>query len=101
MNPRVVKAFLKDPEEILDYTIDWTRLLETDEIITNSEWEFETDEDPRTLVQDTANFGDKGASIWVSGGTHNVTYFVVNRITTSSNRVYERAIKVNVKNTQG
>lgn len=85
----------KDPQAILDYSIDWTSFLETAETIATSQW-FTTS----GITVDVTGHTTKVATIWVSGGTLGQSYELTNRITTSNTpaRVDERTIIITIVN---
>lgn len=83
--------FLKDPHATLDYSIDWSRWLESDTINTSS-WIV-----PTGLTQTAASASPQVATIWLSGGVTGTTYTVINRITTNGGRTDDRSITVKVE----
>ena len=81
----------KDPNAILDYSIDWSDWLDTDEISTST-WTVpagitKTDESNTTTI----------ATIWLSGGTAGTTYSLLNRITTTGGRTADQTFKIYMK----
>jgi hypothetical protein len=85
-----MRTFVKDPNEVLDYTVSWTGRLESGETISESTWVVDTG-----ITQDSGSADTTAATIWLSGGTAGALYSIVNRITTSSARVYEQAFRIN------
>jgi hypothetical protein len=83
--------FLKDPNAILDYQIDWSPWLGAD-TITTSVWTL-----PSGITQQSAANTTTTATIWLSGGTVGTKYLVTNRITTAGGRTDDRTITINVK----
>ena len=83
--------FEKDPAAILDYTVDWSKWLDADTIIT-SQWTVSTG-----LAQVSSSNDLKSATAWLSGGSAGQAYTATNRITTSGGRTDERSIIINVK----
>jgi hypothetical protein len=79
----------KDPEELLDYGVDWTKPLAGD-LITGSAWAV-----PDGIV-DAGNqsFDDTTTTIWLSGGTHGETYELINTINTAGGRIRELTCKL-------
>lgn len=69
----------KDAQSILDFSIDLSNLLQTGETISTSSWSVPTG---ITRVTDTNN--DEIATIWLSGGTLNNIYELVNTVVTNS-----------------
>lgn len=89
-------TFIKDPDERLDYTMDWDVLdyLAAGETIATSAWSV-----PAGITQyGTASNTTTTATIWLEGGTHGQEYIVSNLITTSASRKAERSIKIVCRN---
>jgi hypothetical protein len=84
-------TFTKDPNAVLDYTIDWTRWLAGDHIAT-SEWLVPTG---LTKVADTK--AASSATVWLSGGTAGQSYTVTNRVTTTGGRTEDRSFTIRVE----
>lgn len=59
---------IKDPEAILDYSIDWSTFLDGDTIST-AVWVVSADESPADLVKDSSSNTSTVATVWLSGGT--------------------------------
>lgn len=89
----VLATYTKDPDEVLDYTIDYAPLLEDDETITTSTWEIT----PTGLTEDDTAESDQESTIWVSAGSHGVRYELVNTIVTDQGRTFLRAIAISVR----
>lgn len=81
-----MSVFTKDPDELLDYQIDWHDSLVYGETIDTSTWVV-----PSGLTAGAATSTGTTATQWLSGGTDGTTYVVINRITTTSARVKERS----------
>lgn len=87
----------KDPDEVLDYEIDWsTRLVGnttgSNDVIVTSTWTV-----PTGITMDDENFDDTSTVIWLSGGTEGQTYEFLNRITTRDGRTLDQSVKLPVK----
>lgn len=81
----------KDPNAVLDYTINWTRWLQPGEYITSSSWVV-----PAGLGN-AGTFASGGAvTIFLTGGASGTSYSVVNQIQTSGNRTDKRTLQINV-----
>jgi hypothetical protein len=85
----------KEATAILDFTIDLTNLLQTTEIINTSNWTV-----PTGITQVTATNDNTMATIWLSGGTLNAVYELINTVVTNSvpartfvNRLYIPIVK--------
>ena len=82
--------FLKDPQSVLDYAIDWSSWLGAD-TITVSAWVPQTG---ITIDSDTKT--DTTTTVWLSGGTDRESYRVTNHITTAAGREEDRTIIIRV-----
>jgi len=85
----MTRHFLKDPDAVLDYQIDWSSWLDTGETISASAWTV-----PTGLTEDSDSNTTTTATVWLSGGTAGVTYSVTNQITTSDSRTEDRTITI-------
>jgi hypothetical protein len=81
-------TFTKDPNAVLDYSIDWSRWLAGDEIAT-SEWTIPA---PLAKVSDTKT--TTKTTMWLSGGVAGQSYTVTNRITTIGGRTEDRSFLI-------
>jgi hypothetical protein len=86
--------FSKDPDAILDYTINWDDgYLENGESITASSWSSY----PTGLTLSATTHTTGTATVTVSGGIHAVTYVINNHVVTSKNgREDERSITLRI-----
>jgi len=84
-------TFTKDPNAVLDYSIDWTRWLAGDQIAT-SVWLVATG---LTKVADSR--AGSLATVWLSGGTAGQSYTVTNRITTAGGRTEDRSFVMKIE----
>lgn len=84
-------AFRKDPDAVLDYTVDWGAWLDGDTIAT-SDWVV-----PDGITEDAATNTTTSATIWLSGGTEGAAYRIVNRIVTAAGRTDDRTIVINCR----
>lgn len=103
MSVTLTKAIVHDPEEVLDYSMDWSAVLETGETISDSEWSVTNG----TATIATSYNGTPGVTAdgTVNGGS--TTVWVVttslgdvsirNHITTSAGRQYERTGTLTVR----
>lgn len=90
----------KDPAATLDYSGSWAKLLAEGESIVSSTW---TIEGPDSALQlgtgDYApTFDGSSATVWLTGGTEDVTYTVTNRIVTDNapSRIDERSFSITI-----
>lgn len=84
-------TFKKDPNAVLDYSIDWTRWLAGDQIAT-SQWQVPVG---LTMITDTAT--TTKTTVWLSGGVAGQSYTVTNRITTTGGRTEDRSFTLSVE----
>ena len=88
----------KDPDEVLDYTIDWKGtndpVLTTSEVISTSVWTV-----PSGLTKDSDSKTNTTATVVLSGGVAGTKYQIANKIVTDSSpaRTYERTVNLRVK----
>ena len=81
----------KDPDETLDYTVDWTEFLGADTIHSVT-WTV-----PVGIVNVTTNFTDTTATIWISGGTLGSRYMINCMITSHANRIGDRSFVIKIQ----
>jgi hypothetical protein len=84
-------TFAKDPNAVLDYSIDWTRWLAGDQVAT-SEWLV-----PTGLTKVADSKASALATVWLSGGTAGQSYTVTNRVTTTGGRTEDRSFTIRVE----
>jgi hypothetical protein len=80
----------KDPDEIIDYGINWEKDLQSDSIITST-WIT-----PVGLTVDSDSVINKTTIIWLSGGVLGSTYELTNRITTSDGRTMDKTVRLRI-----
>lgn len=89
-----MKGFVKDPQAILDYSLDWGPWLDGDTIST-SNWVVES---PLVIESGTESFDSTTTVLFISGGTAGQTYLVTNTITTAGGRTDERSFELRIRN---
>ena len=92
--------FEKDPDEILDYGLDWTNWLDGDEISTSTWKTIEPlTSPPLEYVSGSESASTTNTLVFVSGGKEGVTYKLTNAITTtnSPSRTAERTLYITIK----
>lgn len=97
---------LKDKDEVLDYSVDWTRWLGGASIV-SYEWYVDNEAGVKTLIaggqvvngiQNVAQTNSNGVvTIHLGLGTNNVNYKFYSRITDNTGSVGERVIRLRVK----
>lgn len=99
-------AFLKwpdkDPDEVLDYAIDWSERIATDDEITSSTWTIlPVTASPLTKASDT--FDETSTTIWLSGGLLAVApaaatkYTLTNRVVTDDGRTMDQSVTLRIR----
>ena len=83
-------TFIKDPDATLDYTVDWSRWLAKEELITTSTW-------TTTLTTSGATNTSTVTLVFLAGGTAGTSYTVRNRVVTNQGRTEDRTFTVTVQ----
>ena len=86
-------TFTKDPDAVLDYSVDWSLWLAGDQIA-SSEWLLEGG---ALIEKVTDSHTSTKATVWLRGGQAGTTYLVTNRIVTVAGRTDDRSISVRVE----
>lgn len=81
----------KDPDAVLDYSVDWAAWLGADTIATST-WPVV----PAGITKDSDTNDTTSATIWLSGGTAGQTYQITNRIVTAGGRTDDRTITIQI-----
>jgi len=76
----------KAPDEVLDYSIDWSARLVSGDRIIDSNWTIS----PNTLVVDSNSSSNTVTTVWLSGGTINKSYSVKNIVSTINGRIMDQ-----------
>jgi hypothetical protein len=83
---------VKDPNGVVDYSIDWSTYLEEDaDTIETSTWTV-----PAGITKDSDSETNTVTTIWLSGGTAGEIYPLLNRITTAGGRTQDQTINIRV-----
>ena len=85
----------KDPDEVKDYSFDWTKLLAGDEIATST-WSV-VEETGLVINSKPATNTATTTTFWASGGDLGKVYPMLNRVTTSGGRTFDRTRKLKMK----
>ena len=87
--------FVKDPDAILDYSIDWSNWLGNDTIDTST-WVAES---PLIIISasDVIDATNTITTVFVSGGVVNNKYNLTNHIITAGGREDDRTITIIIK----
>jgi hypothetical protein len=81
----------KDPDAVLDYSVDWSRWL-VDDTISTSTWTL-----PFGITKNSDSNTDTTTTIWLSGGGAKRRFSITNRIVTADGRTAERTIHIEVR----
>jgi hypothetical protein len=84
----VAPLYRKDPDETLDYGVDWSAWLGGD-LIQSSVWTAS----PAGITLGVSTNTATATAVWVSGGSVGSSYDVVNRITTLAGRVKDQTLR--------
>ncbi len=89
-----IAVFTKDPDSVLDYTIDWSNWLTAagSDTISSSSWTVGTG-----ITEDSDSNTTTTATIVVSGGTAGTDYDLANKVVTAGGRTVERTITIKVR----
>jgi hypothetical protein len=86
-----IAVFIKDPDAILDYALNWTKWLEGDTIQTGT-WTI----DAGPTIQ-SQNVSGGIVTMWLSGGVDGTSYIARCRIVTVGGRTEDRTIQIQVR----
>lgn len=81
----------KDPDETLDYSLNWSSALSGDTIVTST-WTISDS----SLVENHSTNSSTSATIWLEGGTTNSTYTVTNTIVTAAGRTFQQSVSIRI-----
>ena len=85
----------KDPDEVLDYTHDWTpRMTEGDAFAGLPTCTVVTGD----VVVDTVTASGFLQTVWLSGGTADTAVKLTLRVTTTGGRTFEETVRMRVEN---
>ncbi len=87
---------LKDPDAVLDYSVDWGAEYLGGDVLAESTWSVEPDE-PGGVTVAGSNFDATTATVKASAGAAGNVYRLVNEVVTSSGRVDSRSIVLRVE----
>lgn len=86
---------LKDPDAVLDYSVDWTEALEAGEVIAAAEWLVDPQPPGGLAVDGESAAGDVRSAV-VSGGRPGEVYRLTNRVTTDQGRTHDRSFLIRI-----
>lgn len=82
----------KDPDETLDYNVNWSPRMTSPDVIVTSQWIV-----PAGLTVENEDMADDSTTIWLSGGTLAANYEVLNRVTTAEGRIMDQTVTLKMK----
>lgn len=89
--------FLKDPNDVLDYAVDWSAWLTAEnDTVSSSSWSVETAGSGLTIDSSSFNSTTKKATAFLSGGNEGGPYRVRNRIITAGGRTKDMSLLIQV-----
>ena len=84
-----LQTFSKDPDDVLDFTFDWSTWLAGDTISSD------TVTVATGLTKDSDSNDTDSVTVWVSGGTNGQSYKVTSQIVTAGGRTKTASIIIN------
>jgi hypothetical protein len=92
-----LKLASKDPDETLDYPIDWTpRGIEGD-TITSLDIEISGDDASLIDIPERLNINTPTTTFWLEGGTNLATYELLLTATTAAGRIMQQTYEMKLK----
>jgi len=86
----------KDPDEVLDYLVDWSDRLTGSDTIDTSTWIMPSAPDA-LLIKDSDTHNNTTTTIWLSGGTLGTKYTLTNRVVTDGGRTMDQSMIIAIK----
>jgi hypothetical protein len=85
---------VKDPNEVLDYDINWAPQLGTGELLASSVFSVVSG----TVEIDSDTYDADGVTtVWLSGGAVGEACIILNRVTTSEDRTYDQSVRLRIR----
>lgn len=88
-----LKKFSQDPDEVLDYTLDWSEWLVDGDVISSAA----ATGDTGLTVGSTVSFTTTTTTVWLSGGSAGSSYDVAVHVVTAGGREGDRSITLQIK----
>lgn len=86
----------KDPDEVKDYVLDWSDRLDTGDTISTSAWSVVTT-GVDLITIDSDDNDDTTTTVWLSAGTLDVQYELLNRVVTTGGRTLDQTVYIKVR----
>lgn len=103
----------KDPDEVLDYDIDWTWRLYSEAELVQAQAQQDAGQAvtvvpadtiststftlPPGIVANSSTHSATATKVWISGGTDGTSYQILNRIVTAGGRTFDLTVKLKIK----
>lgn len=91
----------KDPNEVLDYVLNWATRLDSGDTIATSVWSLvpaiTSGVGDDLLVIDSESETTTTTTVWLSAGTDGQQYELLNRVTTVGGRTFDQTVRIRVK----
>jgi hypothetical protein len=84
----------KDPDEVLDYDINWAPRLVSGDTIASSTFSVPVGD---VVIYDGTPFTATATKVWLSGGTANTECRVNNRVVTAEGRTMDQTVKLRIQ----
>lgn len=84
-------TYIKDPNDVLDYTFDYSVWLQASETVTSHTATV------TGATKDSSSNSTTAVTVWVSGGTAGSTASILSRITTNQGRTIDRTISLRIQ----
>lgn len=81
----------KDPNDVLDYDVDWSRRLDSGDTISTATFSLTTDAGLTIASQSNTT---TVAKVWLSGGTAALTGEILCRIVTANGRTMDQSVSL-------
>lgn len=94
MPTAILRAFRKDPQAKLDYSIDWGTLgwLVGGDTLSSASWTV-----PSGLTKVSETNSTTSATVWLSGGTDGTDYDITCHVVTVAGREDDRTLRIQVR----
>lgn len=97
----------KDKDEVLDYSLDWSRALNTGETISSATWSIVNESGEKVSFSNGVTVDGLSSTaqtktntittIYLSQGTNNKQYKLYCAVTTNQGRTHERAVAIKIR----
>lgn len=88
-------TYTQDPQDRLDYEIDWSEWLPAGDTIIGSTWE--ASDAAIILEDDEITNSETAAVVFISGGVVGQSYTVTNHMETGQGRKKDQTLKIKIK----